>query len=294
MSRVAVSLLVLLSALPAFAAGGVVAITDGRVAQYKEALTAAQGVISDATVVDLAAGDPSAKLKELQPGVILAVGQRALQAARALAPETPVVHCMVLGAAAAGSRNVTGVRLEVSPAELLASLKSILPAARRVGVIYDPRTLGWYHDEADKAARALGLSLVAKAVTDARDVRGAADAITGQIDVLWLWPDPRLINSEMFSVLLLSTIDRHVALVGFLDSFTEKGALASVSPDYREAGKRAAKLAQELVARAPAARLPVPAPLLGPGELTVNLKAARQLGVEVPAAALAHARQVFR
>jgi len=135
---------------------------------------------------------------------------------------------------------------------------------------------------------------VAKAVTDARDVRGAADAIVGQIDVLWLWPDPRLINSEMFSVLLLSTIDRHVALVGFLDSFTEKGALASVAPDYREAGKRAAKLAQELGARAPATRLPVPPPLLGPGELTVNLKTAKQLGVEVPASALTHARQVFR
>jgi putative ABC transport system substrate-binding protein len=292
-SRISVALLLSLFALPAWA-GGVVAITDGRVSQYKEALAAAQGVVPDATVLDLAAGDPTAKLKELQPNVILAVGQRALQAARAAAPETPVVHCMVLGAAAAGSRAVTGVRLEVAPAELLGSLKGVLPSAKRVGVIYDPRTLGWYYDEAEKAARALGLSLVPKAVTDARDVRGAADALAGQIDVLWLWPDPRLINSEMFSVLLLSTIDRHVALVGFLDSFTEKGALASVAPDYREAGRRAAKLAQELAGKAAAARLPVPAPLLGPGALTVNLKAAKQLGVEVPAAALAHARQVFR
>jgi putative ABC transport system substrate-binding protein len=294
MSRVAAFLLLVSWSLPALAGGGVVALTDGRVAQYKEALTAAQSVVPDATVVDMAAGDPAAKLKELAPAVILAVGQRALQAARTAAPETPIVHCMVLGAAAAGSRAVTGVRLEVAPAELLAALKSVLPSAKRIGVIYDPRTLGWYHQEADKAARELGLSLVSKAVGDAKDVRGAADALVGQIDVLWLWPDPRLMNSEMFSVLLLSTIDRHVALVGFLDSFTQAGALASVAPDYREAGKRAAKLAAELAARPPAARLPVPPPVLSPGALTINLKAARQLGVEVSATAMAHARQVYR
>ena len=291
--RLAVVVLLLLSSSVS-RAGGVVAITDGRVAQYKEALAAAQTIVSGAVVVDLAAGDPSARVKELQPTVILAVGQRALQAARAAAPETPVVHCMVLGAAAAGSRLVTGVRLEVAPAELLASLTSVLPSAKRIGVIYDPKTLGWYLDEAEKAARGLGLTLVPKAVADARDVRGAADAIGGQIDVLWLWPDPRLINSEMFSVLLLSTIDRRVALVGFLDSFTQAGALASVAPDYREAGKRAGKLAAELLAKSAAARVPVPPPLLSPGALTVNLKTAKQLGVEVPASALSRARQVYR
>jgi ABC-type uncharacterized transport system substrate-binding protein len=40
--------------------------------------------------------------------------------------------------------------------------------------------------------------------------------------------------------------------------------------------------------------VPVPTVVLGPGALTVNLKAAKQLGVEVPAAALAKARQVYR
>jgi putative ABC transport system substrate-binding protein len=294
MSRLVVSVLLVLWSLSAWAGGGVVAVTDGRVAQYKEALAAAQGLLSDAVVVDMAAGDPTPRIKELQPGVILAIGQRALQAARSAAPETPIVHCMVLGAAAAGSRVVTGVRLEVAPAELLASLKTLLPSAKRIGVIYDPRSLGWYYDEAEKAARGLGLSLLPKAVADARDVRAAADALAGQIDILWLWPDPHLINSEMFSVLLLSTIDRHVALIGFLDSFTQAGALASVAPDYREAGRRAAKLVAELVGRPPAARLPVPPLQLGPGALTVNLKAAKQLGVEVPAAALSRARQVYR
>jgi putative ABC transport system substrate-binding protein len=291
--RIAISLLLVLWSWPALA-GGVVALTDGRVAQYKEALAAAQTQLPEAVVVDLAAGDPTARLKQQQPAVILAVGQRALQAARAAAPETPVVHCMVLGAAAAGSRTVTGVRLEVSPAELLGQIKAVVPHATRIGAIYDPRTLGWYHDEADKAAKGLGLSLVTKAVSDARDVRGAADALAGQIDVLWLWPDPKLINSEMFSVLLLATIDRRVALVGFLDSFTQAGALASVAPDYREAGKRAGKLVADLVAKSAASRVPVPPPLLSPGALTVNLKTARQLGVDVPATALSHARQVYR
>lgn len=60
---------------------------------------------------------------------------------------------------------------------------------------------------------------------------------------------------------------------------------------YREAGRRAAKLVAELVGRSPAARVPVPPLQLGPGALSVNLK---QLGVEVSAAAVSRARQVYR
>ncbi len=39
---------------------------------------------------------------------------------------------------------------------------------------------------------------------------------------------------------------------------------------------------------------PVPAATGSPGALTVNLKTARQLGVEIPAAVLAKARHVYR
>jgi putative ABC transport system substrate-binding protein len=166
-------------------------------------------------------------------------------------------------------------------------------AAKRVGVIYDPRTSAAFMEDAVKAAGALGVTLVARPVSDAREVRTALSEIADGIDVLWLMPDPRLISAEMFNYLLIFTLERRIALFGFLDSFTQAGALASVAPDYHEIGRRAAQLAAEVAARPADARLPLPPPTTSPGALSVNTKTAQQLGVAIPPSVLAKARQVY-
>jgi putative ABC transport system substrate-binding protein len=287
--------LLLLIALPRFAwAGGVVAISDERVAQYREALDAAKELLSAARVLDPNASDIADQLKRADPAVVLAVGQKALQAAKSAAPNLPTVYCLVLGAHAAASRTVTGVGLEVAPAGQLEQLRQVAPSAKRIGIIYDLHASGGFIEEAGKAAARLGLTLVLKPVTEAKEVRGALSEIAGGIDALWLMPDPRLITAEMFSFLLVFTLERKIALFGFLDSFTQAGALASVAPDYKESGRRAARLALELANRPPDARVPVPPPLSGPGALTVNMKTAKRLGIDISAGVLGKARQVYR
>jgi putative ABC transport system substrate-binding protein len=286
--------LILALAPSAAQAGGIVAVADAKVQQYKEALTAAREVAHDVAVIEPGAGDAADQLKRADPAVVLAIGQKALQLAKASVPEKPIVFCMVLGSAAAASRSVTGVKLEVSPAQQLEQLKQVHPGVKRLGVIYDPRASGPYLEEALKAAGRLGLTLVSKPVGDAREVRSALGEIASGIDGLWLMPDPKLITAEMFNYLLVTTLERKIALFGFLDSFTQAGALASIAPDYQEIGRRAARLALEIHGRAEGARLPVPAPQAGPGALTVNLKTARQLGLDVPQSALGKARQVFK
>ncbi len=138
------------------------------------------------------------------------------------------------------------------------------------------------------------MALVAKPVANAREVRAALGEIAGSIDALWLVPDPHLITAEMVYYLLVFTLERKLALFGFLESFTKVGALASVSPDYREIGRRAARMATDLLARPDAARLPVPPPVASPGSLSVNEKTAKQLGLNIPAGVLSSARQVYR
>jgi putative ABC transport system substrate-binding protein len=226
--------------------------------------------------------------------VIIAVGQKALQTAHSAAPQTPTVYCMVLGASAPSSKSVTGVRFEVAAEEQLAELKRLAPNARRIGVIYEPRISLAYLDEAQRAAEHMSLQIVSKAVNEPREVRDALNQLTGKIDALWLVPDPRLASPELIDFLLVYTLDRKIVLWGFLDNLTKAGALASLSPDYAEIGRRAGKLAQEVASRPAAQRVPVPAPVDSPGTLTINLKTAHAIGLELPASALSRARQVYR
>jgi putative ABC transport system substrate-binding protein len=272
-------------------AGGVAVVGDARVAQYKDALSGVREVLRDAPLVDPSASDAVDQLKRLDPAVALVVGQKALQIVRAASPATPVVYCMVLGNAATPSRTASGVRLEVPPANQLEQLKQVHPAARRVGVIYQPQVSGPFLEEAMKVSGRLGITLVSRPVQDAKEVRTAIGEIAGGIDALWLMPDPRLISAEMFSFLLVFTLEHKIALFGFSDSFTQAGALVSVAPDYQEIGRRAARLAND-AAQKPAA--PLPAPTTSPGALTVNLKTAKQLGLEIPQSVLSKARQVYR
>jgi putative ABC transport system substrate-binding protein len=278
---------------PLARAGGVVTLADGRAVQYREALAASREIVHNSPVLDTNAADAPEQLRRADPAVVLAIGQKALQVAKSTMPDRPIVFCMVLGSGAA-TRSVTGLRLEVPPATQLESFKQVHPSARRVGVIYDPRASGAFIEEAVKAAGRLGVTLVARPVGDAKEVRGALAEIAGSVDALWLMPDPRLITAEMFNFLLVFTLERKIALFGFLDSLTQAGALASVAPDYQEIGRRAAHVAVEVAAKPAEARLPLPAPQGSPGSLTINLKTAKQLGLDVPPGVLAKARQVFR
>jgi putative ABC transport system substrate-binding protein len=270
----------------------IVLLSDPNVPQYKEAIDAARSVAPDASFADESSPDAANQLKHAD--VVLAVGQKALELARAGAADKPIVYAMVLASQAQASRTVTGVALEVPPFAQFAQWKQMKFDATRVGVIYNPKESAAYVDEAGKAAGALGLTLISRQVTEAKDVRNALNDLAGKIDVLWLVPDPHLFTNDMFRFVLGFTLDRKIALLGFLDVFTASGALASMAPDYRDIGRRAMRLAVGIAGRAPEQRLPVPAPASSPGTLTVNLKTAKQLGIEIPDSLINKARQVFR
>ncbi len=275
-------------------AASVVALTNPKVAQFQEAVVAARGVNRDLAEVDAAAGDALEQVKRHNPNVVLAVGQEAVKLAQSGLTNLPVVYCMVLERNVTPSSTITGVPLEVSARDQLARFKELNPNGKRIGIIFDPKASGAFVSDAKRAADALGLDLIAKTVNDPRDIRTALETIAGSIDALWLAPDPRLVKQEVFSFLLQFTLERKIALYGFLDTFTKVGALASVAPNYSEIGKRAGQLAAEIAARPADKRLPVPAPAHHNGSLTVNLKTAKHLGVDVPQRVLDGASQVFR
>jgi putative tryptophan/tyrosine transport system substrate-binding protein len=282
----------LLLAAPALAETPVI-VTEASVAQFRQAANAAKKHLPGAIEVD--PSDPNLGARLAGASVILAVGQNSLAATRRTAPTKPVVFCVVLGMSdALLARNVTGVSLEADPATVLSHMISLHPGLKRLGVIFNPQTNARLMVDMRARAQAHGLELVAAGVSSPSAVKAVYGSMAQRVDAVWLAPDAGLFNREIFRYLLGRTAERRIPLYGFLDSFTEEGALASFAPDYEDIGERAGRMAQQISARDPAQRVPVPEPTYAPGRLSINVKTARALGIEVPDAALTRARHVYR
>jgi putative ABC transport system substrate-binding protein len=273
-------------------AASVVVLGSDRDAETKETLDGAMKTAPDFVFADVDGAETAEKLSRAD--VVLVVGTRALTMARAVVPDKPIVYAMVPATDVVASRAVTGVALEVPAFPQLAVWKQIRFDGQRVGVIYDPKVSAAAVSDAGKAAAALSLTLVLRPASDPGQVRAALTELAPKIDLLWLIPDRRLFSDETARAIIAFGIEKKIPVWAFSDDLVQAGAFASVLPDGRDIGRRAARLAIDLAGRAPETRLPVPAPMSSPGSFIVNARTAELLGLEIPDALLRKARKVYR
>jgi putative ABC transport system substrate-binding protein len=278
--------------LPARAgAADVVILVDPDVPQYAETAKAIRARLDDAATVALSGDDPVAAARRHSPRVIVAVGQKALTLVAGRVTDVPIVYATVLFPDKHGltAENITGVPLEIPAAAQLAKFQLVAPRVKRLGVIYS-KDSGAIVEEGTRAAKSLGLTIVAKAVTSSREVADALDEMDDRIDALWLVPDAKIVNKDVFAYLLRATLDEGIPLFGFLEGFTQAGALASIAPDYADIGAKAADLAKKVLA-APAT---LPTKVYSNGALSVNLKTAQRLGLEIDKSVEKGAARVYK
>lgn len=101
----------------------------------------------------------------------------------------------------------------------------LLPEARRVGVLYTEHSY-FLVEELRRAAKPMGLEIIAEAWPDLRDSRPLQTLLQNS-DVLLGIDDPQLYNSKTAKNLLLSSYGQQKALIGPNAGFVRAGALAS-------------------------------------------------------------------
>lgn len=167
------------------------------------------------------------------------------------------------------------------PARQLRLTRYLLPQAKRVGVLYTEHSQ-FLLDELRKAARPLGLEIIAEAWPDLRDSRPLQTLLQNS-DVLLGIDDPQLYNSKSAKNVLLSSYGRQMALIGPNAGFVKAGALASTLSDQDDWLAVLDRLLEQPPNRWPRTLYPDHFSVLG------NQQVARALGIEAidPAAALA-------
>src|SRR3990172_2525485 len=106
------------------------------------------------------------------PDLILTVGLLATVAAKDNFQRTPIVYCMVFNPDrfSISGNNLTGVSLNISSFEAIRRLRELFPAAKRIGILYDPAKSRRTVEKDMQIAQTWGFTLAAKEVSSIREM----------------------------------------------------------------------------------------------------------------------------
>ena len=183
-----------------------------------------------------------------KPDLVLAIGMDALQKVK-IFPGVPILYLMVLNPSAMvhEERNVTGVSMTISPEKQLAAIHRVLPSARRIGLLYDPKKSASFVKRAQKASKEFKIDLLAKEVNDPRFVPTALTSMKGAIDAFWMIPDTTVVTPDTIELLMLYSLENKIPVCTFSIKYLEVGALMSLDINAFEMGRQAGELAVKIL-----------------------------------------------
>jgi putative ABC transport system substrate-binding protein len=173
-------------------------------------------------------------------------------------------------------------------AKRLELLREIEPRIARIAVLWDPDNpySALAFGELERAAGPLGIRLTAVRVAKSQDLDTAFVAIAAAV------PDALLVPAHLVLVAERERIVRFaVPTVYSQDEFVEAGGLASYGIDLPRVAERAAVYIDKTLKGARPAELPIEQPTVF--RLTLNLRAAKALGLTIPPTLLARADEVI-
>lgn len=232
------------------------------------------------------------------PDVIVAVTTPSAQAVVSATSTIPVVFGAItdpIGAKlvarpGASGTNVTGTSDFPPVPQQLVIIREMLPAARRIGVVYSPgeaNSLSQVEKLKAEAGKA-GFSIVEASVMKSADVQQAARGLLGKADLIYVPGDNAVVGA--MDALIAVTRQGRMPVFTAETASVEKGALAAIGHDYYRIGRQTGAMAADILEGKPAGTIPW---AVGTDpELAINPATARELGIVIPPALAARARMV--
>lgn len=241
----------------------------------------------------------AAALATENPDVVVAIGEKETRAAKAAAPQIPLVFTQVADPVAVGlvaslarpGGHLTGVSnlfSELVPKRLELA-KELMPNLRRVLVVYDaedPASAAGAR-KAQETAPSLKLNVVVRAVrTQEEAVRELKTASAR--DVLLA---PATLNLNIMELILNLNVYVAAPAIFHASFWVQAGGAASYGVDTYAEGAQAARLVAKILRGARPADLPVEG--VKKLELALNRKTVQAFGVTIPTALAIRVDRVF-
>ena len=216
------------------------------------------------------------------PQLILTLGTPATRAALARERDIPVVAGLVLDTDDLKKNpNATGIGLNFSAALHWLWRRRLLPEARQIALIYDPRHATVLFQALQQLARADNVTLIPAPASDPDELATLMQNLPPQLDAIWAIDSVAAFNPAAIRELLLYSFRNRTPLIGLSAQWAKAGAFYALDWDYADLGDQSAELAWTILQKGAA---PASLPLLEPRKVrpVVNSKTAEQMKLQIP------------
>lgn len=240
------------------------------------------------------------KIEEEKPDLILTVGTEATKKIhQAEIRDVPVIFLMVLDPRKNGfvksnqnsGNNFTGTTMKIPVYLHWQAMKSVIPGIENIGVMYNPLESSEMIKNADSFAKKNRMELKAVSVLSSKDVPNVLTGLISEINMLWLIPDSTVDSEQSLQYILSLTLKNKVPVMGYAAHLVQKGALLALSCDYEDIGRQGGELSWKIINGENPGTLPVTFPRKA--LLSVNVRVAKHVGIEIPVQILKEAYKVF-
>jgi putative ABC transport system substrate-binding protein len=170
-------------------------------------------------------------------------------------------------------------------------LREVVPKLARLAIMANVGAPGAVLEmrEVLTTARSVGLEVTPIEVRQAAEIVSAIEALKGRADSLYIATDP-LIFSNRIQINALAQAARLPTIYGSRE-YADAGGLMSYGPNWSDLFRRAAEVVNKILRGTKPADIPVEQPTKF--DLILNLKTAKELGLELPSTLLARADEVI-
>ncbi|MCF6155137.1 MAG: hypothetical protein E3K36_07770 [Candidatus Brocadia sp.] len=232
------------------------------------------------------------KIKKNKPSLIFTIGTTPTEEALKVFIDVPIVATLILDEGTIKhARNATGVILDFPIETQYYWLKSFLPEARKIGVMYNPLENQKKIRCAEEIARKMGLDLYPVKIRTPKDIPNALKTLANNADVLWGINDPLVFNSLTAKQILLFSFRNRIPFCGLSSTWVKAGALYALEYDFHDIGVQCGEKAIEIIRGAGVNSVPLsfPRKLL----YTLNLRTARYMKIEIQEKQIRNAYKIF-
>ena len=176
--------------------------------------------------------------------------------------------------------NVTGLSNSLPIKQEVSLIQELTPNVKTVGVLYASNEDNSVSQVAqfEKEAKTVGLKVEKFAVPSTNEIATTMSVMTSRVDAVFVPQDNTIASA--FSTVVTAAKAKSIPIYSSVDTMVKEGSIASIAQNQYQLGVETAKVAIKILSGKKVSQVPVK--VVDRGTPTLNLKVARELGIDIP------------